>query len=113
MPIYFINDISDGKVLRNSSREDELLSSCSSFCPDLLQGSPRRHPSNNSQTNNFSKKIVVRGQITNKVVDSQFTPVEWASSSLAFPISDHNNRCCPNWGTGVSCNKRKTHGGGL
>ena len=58
------------------------------------------------QTNNFSKKnnFVVRGQIRNTVVDSQCTPVEWASSSLAFPISDHNNR---------RCQKRGMRGGGI
>ena len=36
--------------------------------------------------------------------------VEWASSSLAFPISDHNNRCCQKRGMGASCNKHKTQG---
>ena len=54
------------------------------------------------KTNNFSKKtdFVVGGQIKNTVVDSQCTPVEWVSSSLAFPISDDNNRCCQKGGWG-------------
>ena len=54
------------------------------------------------KTNNFSKKtdFVVRGQIRNTVADSQRTPVEWASSSLAFPISDHNKRFCQKRGMG-------------
>ena len=54
------------------------------------------------KTNNFSKKtdFVVRGQIKNTVVDSQCTPVKWASSSLAFPISVYNNRCCHKRGMG-------------
>ena len=42
------------------------------------------------QKNDF----VVRDQIRNTVVDSQCMSVEWESSSIAFPISDHNNRCC-------------------
>ena len=64
------------------------------------------------KTNNFSKKtdFVVRDQIRNTVVDSQCTPVEWASSSLASPISDHINRCCQKGGWGASCNKHKTQG---
>ena len=37
------------------------------------------------------------------MVYSQCTPVEWASSSLAFPISDHDNRCCQKRGMWASC----------
>ena len=108
----FINDISDSKVFSKSSREDDFLSSCSSSCPDLLQGNSGRHSPRNRQNQQFQQKtdFVVRGQIRNTMVDSQCTPVEWASSSLAFPISDHNNRCCQKRMMGASCNKHKTHG---
>ena len=66
------------------------------FLPRPLQGNPGRHLPSNKQNQQFQQKtdFVVRGQISNTVIDSQCTPVEWASSSLAFPISDHNNRCC-------------------
>ena len=108
----FINDISDSKVFGKSSREDEFLSPGSSSCPDPLQGNSGRHPPSNRQNQQFQQKtdFVVRGQIRNTVVDSQCTPVEWASSSLAFPISDYNNRCCQKRGMGASYNKHKTQG---
>ena len=101
-----INNISDCKVFSKSSGEDGFLSPCSSSCSDLLQGSSGRHPPSNRQNQQFQPKtdFVVRGQIRNTgrntVVDSQCTPVEWASSSLAFPFSDHNNRCCQKRGMG-------------
>ena len=66
------------------------------FCSDLSQGNSGRHPPSSTQNQQFQKKktdFVVRDQIRNTMVSSQCTPVEWASSSLAFPISDHNNRC--------------------
>ena len=93
MPRNFINDISDSKVSFRSSREDECLSPCSSSCPDLLQVSLGRHLPSNRQSQQFQQKTdsVVRGQIRNTVVDSQCTPVEWASSLLAFPISNNND----------------------
>ena len=37
-------------------------------------------------------------------------PVEWASSSLAFPFSDHNNRCCQK--RGMSGIMQQTHNSG-
>ena len=112
MSSNFINDISHSKVFSRSSREDEFLSLCSSSCPDLLQGNSGRHPPGNRQNQQFQQKtdFVVRGQIRNTVVDSQCTPVEWASSSPAFPISDHNNRCCQKGGWAASCSKHKTQG---
>ena len=98
----FINEISDCKIFSKSSREDEFLSPCSSSCSDLLQGNSGRHPPSNRQSQQFQQKtdFVVGGQIRNTVVDSQCTPVEWASSSLAFPFSGHNNRCCQKRGMG-------------
>ena len=77
----FISDISDSKVFSKSSREDEFLSPGSSSCPDLLQGNSGRHPPSNRQNQQFQQKtdFVIRGQIRNTVVDSQCTPVEWAS----------------------------------
>ena len=73
--------ISDSKVFSKSSREDEFLSPGSSSCPDLLQGNSGRHPPSNRQNQQFQQKtdFVIRGQIRNTVVDSQCTPVEWAS----------------------------------
>ena len=111
----FINEISDCKIFSKSSREDEFLFPCSSSCSNLLQGNSGRHPPNNRQNQQFQQKtdFVVIGQIRNTVVDSQCTPVEWASSSLAFPFSDHNNRCCQERGMGgggASCNKHKIQG---
>ena len=85
------------------------MSPCSSSCSDLLQGNSGRHPPSNRQNQQFQQKtdFVVGGQIRNTVVDSQCTPVEWASSSLAFSISDHNNK---KGGWGASCNKHKIQG---
>ena len=65
-----------------------------------------------SKTNNFRKttEFVVRGQIRNTVVDSQCTSVEWASSSLAFPFSDHNYRCYQKKGDGVTMQQTQNSG---
>ena len=102
MSSNFINDISDSKVSGKFSRKNEFLSPCSSSCPHLLQGNSGRHPPSNRQNQQFQQKtdFVVRGQIKNTVVDSPCTPVKWASSSLAFPISVYNNRCCHKRGMG-------------
>ena len=108
----FINEISDCKIFSKSSREDEFLSPCSSSCSDLLQGNSGRHPPSNRQNQQFQQKtdFVIRGQIRNTVVDSQCTPVEWASSSFAFPYSDHNNRCCQKKGDGGIMQQTQTSG---
>ena len=53
------------------------------------------------KTSNFSKKLILSSEAKSEiVVNSQCTPVEWASCSLAFPISDHNNRCFQKRGMG-------------
>ena len=65
------------------------------------------------KTNNFSKKLILSSEAKSEIQwwISQCTPVEWASSSLAFPISNHNNRCCQKKGDGRHhATNKKTQG---
>ena len=85
MSSNFINDISDSKVSRKSSREDEFLSPCSSSCPDLLQGNSGSYPSSNRQNQQVQQKTNLSSEAKSEIQWWIANVRQWNGRPFHFP----------------------------